>query len=289
MQLAVGEDVAVDERGPVPLGVARRSGPTRDRVVEQPPPRRQEGVQVGGVLAQLGQADVLGHPDAGDGVVRPVGHVAVVLDADLDPVSEPRRRDGSAGEGGLLLGEGDPDGRDPVLASGVDDEGPPAAPDVEQAHPRGQAQLARHEVELGALRVLQGVAGRGRLLEVGAGVHHRRTQDERVEVVSDVVVVGDRLARPVPARAAGRRAGSPRRAAAAAAPARRGARRPWRQRPGCRARRARPVPARGRRPRRGGSARRAGHPRSGRPRTRRRERSPARWVPRPGGAGRAAT
>ena len=66
-----------------------------------------------GILAQLGQPDVLDHPDAGDGVVRPVGNVTVVLHPDLHLVLEAQRRDGRTGEVRLFLREGDAHGACP--------------------------------------------------------------------------------------------------------------------------------------------------------------------------------
>ena len=65
---------------------------------------------------------MLGHPDAGDRVVRGVEDVSVVLDADLDQLIEPERGDAVLGVGGLLVGEGDAHGPHAVLASGVHDE-----------------------------------------------------------------------------------------------------------------------------------------------------------------------
>ena len=159
-----------------------------DLVVEQPPAGLEQGVQVVGVLQVPLGADVFGHTDGGDRVVRPVVDVAVVLDADLDPVGEPLLGDPLAGVGGLLLGERDADDADAVLAGGVDRHGAPAAADVEQPLPGPQAELAADEVELVALGALQGaVLG----LPVGARVHHRGAEDELVEVVADVVVVAD--------------------------------------------------------------------------------------------------
>ena len=87
VQLAVGEHVAVDEAAPLEVRpfVARRPA---DRVVEQPSLRPQQRVQVGEVLVQARLADVLEHADRADGVERPVGDRAVVLQAELDAVAE---------------------------------------------------------------------------------------------------------------------------------------------------------------------------------------------------------
>jgi hypothetical protein len=71
-------------------------------VVEQPPAGREERVQGAGVDRELRPPHVLRHPDRGDGVVRAVGDLAVVLEPDLHPVLEARLRDPPAGEVGLL-------------------------------------------------------------------------------------------------------------------------------------------------------------------------------------------
>jgi hypothetical protein len=78
-----------------------------DAVVEQPPP----GPQYRGELSRVGvdvcAADVLDHADRGDRIELLAGKVAVVADADLDPVGEPRRRRPLARERGLRLGQRD--------------------------------------------------------------------------------------------------------------------------------------------------------------------------------------
>ena len=84
VQLAVGEDVAVDEAGPAQArSLERRSA---DAVVEEAPARSQQPEHVTEVLAQLRRADVLEHADGADRVVGAVGHVPVVLQTDLGPV-----------------------------------------------------------------------------------------------------------------------------------------------------------------------------------------------------------
>jgi hypothetical protein len=76
-----------------------------------------------------------------------------------------------------------------VPLGGVQREAAPAAADVQQPHARTERQLAAHQVDLGILRGLQP----DRLVVPdGAGVDHRRPEHQPVEVVADVVVVGDR-------------------------------------------------------------------------------------------------
>ncbi len=111
-------------------------------MVEEPTARLQESPEPAQVLGELFDADVLEHPDARDGVVRPVVDVAVVLEPDLDPAVEPGVAHALPGEAGLLVGDGDPDGLDTVVPGGVERHASPPAADVEEAHARLQRELA---------------------------------------------------------------------------------------------------------------------------------------------------
>src|SRR5439155_1469993 len=75
-----------------------------------------------------------------------------------------------------------------VALGGPYDEAPPAAADVEEALARREAQLAAHEVELVLLRLVEVAVGSA---VVGARVDHPLIEEERVEVVRDVVVEAD--------------------------------------------------------------------------------------------------
>ena len=76
----------------------------------------------------------------------------------------------------------------PVVVRGVDREAAPAAADVEHALAGGECELARDHVELGRLRLLE----RARAArEDRAAVGHRGVEEQREEVVADVVVVAD--------------------------------------------------------------------------------------------------
>ena len=76
----------------------------------------------------------------------------------------------------------------PYSARGVHRQAAPPAADVEQPDAGAQPELAADEVELG---LLGGLQADGLVLPDGAGVDHRRPQDQPVEVVADVVVVRD--------------------------------------------------------------------------------------------------
>ena len=81
----------------------------------------------------------------------------------------------------------------PVVLGRVQGERAPAAADVEEPHARSEADLLADQVELVALRVSDAVR---RVLgaPVARGVGHRGVEDQRVELVGEVVVVADRPA-----------------------------------------------------------------------------------------------
>ena len=145
-------------------------------------------MQPHGVNVDLLLPHVLDHPDAGDRVERPVGHLAVVGHADLDPVGHAGLANPFAGQLSLTLGERDPDRAHAVVAGGVDHEAPPPAPDVEHALALAQAELLADQLDLGLLGLLERLGAAG---EVGAAVGHRAVEEQREEVVADVVVVAD--------------------------------------------------------------------------------------------------
>ena len=186
-QVAIGKDVTGEElrltgRPPVET--------VRDAVVEIETAVLEHGVDAGEERRVVRDADVLDHPDRGDlvvaGVGRQVAHVEV-----LDPtaLAESERRDALGGVVGLGARQGDAVGADAVVLGGPDGEAAPAAADVEQALVAAQAQLAADQIELVGLGLLERAVG---LAIVGARVDHERIEEQRVEVVGDVVVVGDR-------------------------------------------------------------------------------------------------
>ena len=136
---------------------------------------------------------MLAHLQRDDRVVRAVADVAVVLQPDVDPVGEPLVGRALRGERLLLARERDAGDVHAVVLGGVQRQRAPAAADVEQPLAGLQAELAADQIELVALRVGERVV-RGVARPVGAGVRHPRVEHERVEVVGQVVVVGDRRA-----------------------------------------------------------------------------------------------
>ena len=155
-------------------------------MVEQATTRAEQVVQVREVLAELRQADVLEHADGADRVEATVD-VAVVLDAELDTV-DPGRGRRAARVRRLVLRQRDADRLDAVMPRRVHHHAAPPTPDVEESHARPQPELAADEVVLRGL----GLFERGGLVwPHRARVGHRRSEDEPVEVVRDVVVVRD--------------------------------------------------------------------------------------------------
>src|SRR5579875_1983931 len=185
LKLAVGEDVARDERARVRRIVVQG----RDPVVEQEPARPEEVVDGADVARERGAADVLVHADARDLVEPAVAELTVVGDADLDAVAEPMLGRTPAGERRLRPRQRDAGRAHAVVLGGVQHERAPAAADVEEPLPGLQRELAADHVELALLRVLEGVRG---VAEVGTRVDEARSEHEPVEVVGDVVVVADR-------------------------------------------------------------------------------------------------
>src|SRR6185295_7482155 len=120
------------------------------------------------------------HAHARNLVERAVVDLAVVGDADLKAVGEARAPDALAGVLGLGLGQGHADALDAVARGGVDEQGAPAAADVEQSLAGREAQLAADELELALLRGLEALTGVG---EVRARVDHAGAEQELVEAV----------------------------------------------------------------------------------------------------------
>src|SRR5674476_438866 len=101
-----------------------------------------------------------------------------------------------AGQRRLLFAHRDPDHAHAVAGCGVNRQRAPAAAHVQQSHPWVQAELGAYQFALVLLCLVQSVVRAGLLRPVGAGVDHARTQDQPVELITDVVMVGNRLGIP---------------------------------------------------------------------------------------------
>ena len=157
---------------------------------EQRPAGAQRAAQPPPVLVHLLGADVLDHPDRGDGVVGLAGEVAVVREAEVDEVAdagllrEParaldlRRRDGDAGHVHA------------VALGGVDREARPSP-----SRRRARAGRARARASGRSARAWPPgpppASSRPRE-KIRARVGHRRAEEEPEELRRDVVVVAHR-------------------------------------------------------------------------------------------------
>ena len=175
-------------------GRARTRAPRRsaDPVVQQPALGQQERVAAGrSTSSSCVEADVLEHADRADRVERAVVDVAVVLQADLDPVAEPGLGDPLRRQLGLALRDGDADRAHPVVPR------PRASTMPPQPHPTSSSRMPGCSASLLADELVLARPARPRAPASGvvpdrARVRHRRTEHDPVEVVRDVVVVRDR-------------------------------------------------------------------------------------------------
>ena len=140
---SVGEHVALGERAGLGFADAQPAMPwlSSARRLEQ---RRQRMR----VLVDLDRADVLDHADAGDLVVRLAGQLAVVRDADVHQVADPRlgRALRPAPPAAPKRDAGD---RDAVLAAAWIAKLPQPHPTSSTRSPCSSAELGAHELELG--------------------------------------------------------------------------------------------------------------------------------------------
>ncbi len=136
-------------------------------------------------------ADRLDHLDR-DELVVAAAQVAVVLQQDLDAVAQPgrpHRRDRV-----LVLRARDRRRRDAaaVAAGGVEREAAPAGADLQHVVVGTEVERAADPLELRDRRLVQRRVG---VLEDPGRVHHRLVEEAREQLVAEVVVGGDPLAR----------------------------------------------------------------------------------------------
>ncbi len=192
LDLAVGKDVTVGEVAADVEALIRGRDPG-DAVVEHAPAGAQHPGDLAAVLVGLGAADVLDHADRGDRVEGIVGEIAVVGDPELGQIPDSGFSCALGRQLGLGRRERNPENLRAVLAGGVDAEAAPAAADVEHPLAGLQLELGADQIEFGALGVLQCLDA---LLPEGTAVGHRLVQEQREELVADVVVVAHRLRIP---------------------------------------------------------------------------------------------
>src|SRR5262249_21146674 len=91
-------------------------------------------------------------------------------------------------------GEGNSVRAHTVVLCGPHGEAAPPAPDVEHGLARSEPELPAHQIELVLLRLLELAVG---VAVVCARVDHERIEEERVEIVGHVVMMGDGLRVPL--------------------------------------------------------------------------------------------
>ena len=180
--VAAGEDVLVDEGLVVGGGGGLRHGVEQHDAVGGE--EAVGGAEEGRVLRQ---ADVLEHAD-GDDVVEAALDLAVVLDAEAHAVGEAGGGGALGGDAVLLLGEGDAGDVGAGDAGEVERHAAPAAADVEDAGAGADEELGGDQALLGELGLVERHVG---VLEEGAGILHVAVEEEPVEPLVEVVVVGD--------------------------------------------------------------------------------------------------
>lgn len=141
------------------------------------------------VQLEVGVANMLEHADADHLVEATIlGQVTVVEDLQVDLVSQALLLDPLAAQLQLLLAQCDAKHLGAILTGGEARQPAPATTDIQQVIPSLQAQLAAQVVELVLLGLGQGVV---RLLEVGTGIDHVRVEPQLVELVGQIVVIGN--------------------------------------------------------------------------------------------------
>ena len=190
-QLAAREHVAVDEGAAAVAGLAVVRVGAGDAVVHGPALGLEQAADVAEIGCQVVQPHVLEHAHAGDAVERPVGHVAVVLQPDLDAILQASLAHPLGRQRELVLRQRHAHAARAKVPRRAQHQRPPATADVQQALAGLQPDLAQDVVDLLLLRLRQGLVA---VLEIGAGIDHGRVQPLRVERVGDVVVVPDGLA-----------------------------------------------------------------------------------------------
>lgn len=158
VELPVREDIAVDEaRGD---GLAPAVLLVRDAVIQHQAAWDQQPLRRGEVARQVAQADVLEHPDAGNLVPACLpGQIPVVHQLDRDTALQAGFGNALPGEFKLAMAQRDAMGPHTMLTGRVDQQGAPAAADVQETFTGLQAQFAANVFKLGRLRAVSVSSG----------------------------------------------------------------------------------------------------------------------------------
>ena len=176
-----GEDVLLDPPKGMP-GAQVSVVVHEDRLQHHLPLGGEQPIQRLQVLRPKFLADSLDHLDTHDRVERP-DNVAVVLDPDLDLVSESSVGDPGACERRLFLRQGHREHPRPPPGS-PQRQCAPTGPDLQKPGSRADVGLVEHRIDLALLGALQVLLGeRNALLEQRRAVGHRRVEERLEEVV----------------------------------------------------------------------------------------------------------
>src|SRR3954451_25302433 len=130
---------------------------------------------------------MLEHADGYD-AVEPASYVAIILQFETGMIAQPGFKCALIGNRKLLFREryaGDISAGDPRE---VETETAPAAADVEHALAWLDRQFGRYVTPFGKLRVLERLPV---MFEIGAGILPVLVEEERVEIVADIVMLLD--------------------------------------------------------------------------------------------------
>ena len=173
--------------GPLAAERALALGRARDGVVQIEAVRLQHALHGAVIGRVVVDADMLVHADRHD-LVELAVKGRIVADLDRHPVPEPEALDLGLGVGGLLFGKRYAIGDGAVMLRGVADQRAPAAADIEEPLARLEPELAADHLQLVGLHAVDVVRPVG---GVAAAINHLAVEEERVEGVRHVVVVGD--------------------------------------------------------------------------------------------------
>ena len=157
----------------------------RDAVLLEQPAHRVEEI------LEMNDADVLEHADRNDAIVAP-RLLAIIPQVEADAVREPGGGGALGRELVLLDGKGKAGDLDIAFLGEIEREPAPAAADIEDALSGLEQQLGGEMALLVELRRLEIVVGPA---EIGAGILPVLVEEELVEPLREVIVMGDVLAR----------------------------------------------------------------------------------------------
>ncbi len=151
----------------------------------------KSSIHFGEELAIVMDTNVLEHPDRND-AVEALRDIAIVAQLKAGTIGEAELFCLLICQRALLLRERDAQHAYVLHAREIQRHVAPSAADIENALAGLQIELRGDEAELVLLGILKRVVV---VDEVGAGVLHPFVQEETIEVIADVIVMGDILLR----------------------------------------------------------------------------------------------